>query len=345
MTATAIETAALPAAALLPRVATPSVSVVLPSYNAQGCIMRAIDSLRAQTFAEWEAIVIDDASADGTAALVEGICREEPRLGLIRLARNGGPAHARNAGLAVARGTWIALLDADDAWRPDRLARLLEQAADADAVFDNLAGYDPLDRVETPALFPMFPAGALTIEALLSPRIAGSRYDFGYLKPIMRREFLHDHGIRYDESLRTSEDLLLYTTVLLVGARTRTVPAPLYLYTTPPERAGGAAFHSHTVPRDDEVGAALERLQQRFAGKLSAEALRAIEQRIAYLRRVGPLSRFYWARRTGNYRALAALLLGEPAVGRALVGEVWERVQRRRGRPRSVEPTSGQHHA
>lgn len=306
----------------------PFVTVVLPSYNARACIMRALDSVRVQTFEDFEIVVIDDASTDGTVALVKQASRDEPRLRLIRLDRNSGPAHARNAGLTVAHGEWIALLDADDAWRPDRLARLLEQSADSDAVFDNLAGYDPAVPAETGVVFPEFPNGTLTIEALLSPQAPGSRHDFGYLKPLIRRAFLNAHGLRYDESLRTSEDLLLYTSMLLAGARTRTIDAPLYLYSVP-GNAAGAGVHSHTVPRDDDVGAALERLWGQFEGRLSAGAAHALDQRIAFLRRIRPIADFYHARRRGDYRRLTALLFRERAVRREVMGKVWQWLRRK----------------
>jgi succinoglycan biosynthesis protein ExoO len=308
--------------------AAPCVTIIMPSYNARACIMRAIDSALAQTFDDFELVVVDDASSDGTAALVEQAYRDEERIKLIRLERNSGAAHARNAGLAVARGQWIALLDSDDAWQPDRLARLLDQSADVDAVFDNLAEYDPATGTAARPLFPTFPEGALTIEALLSPQVPGSRYDFGYLKPLMRHAFLSAKGLRYDGSLRRSQDLVLYVTMLLEGARTRTIDAPLYIYTAPVGAGGrNLSLQPKFVPRDDVVRVALERLHERFAGRLSTTAERALEQRIAFLRRVRPISDFYDARRIGNYRRMATLLVSEPAVRREVASKVWRRLQ------------------
>jgi len=308
---------------------TPMISVLLPAYNARACVARAIESVLAQTGVPFELIVIDDASTDSTASHVSERYGHDRRLSVLRLGANGGPAHARNMGLAAARGEWIALIDADDAWRPDRLQRLLAATEGADAVFDNMTGVDPATGAEIGALFPRFPAGRLTAEALLAPFAPGSRYDFGYLKPIMRRAFLEEHALRYDEQLRTSEDLLFYLVLLLQGARTRMVNAPLYLYTTPVSHGTGeASALSHTVSRDGDVQAALERVLVQFAGRLDPAASHAIRRRIEYLRSVGPLAEFDLARRRGDYRGALSVFARDAGVRREMVDRLRRRVMR-----------------
>lgn len=103
----------------------PSVSVVIPAYNSAGCIRRAIDSALAQTTPPLEVIVVDDGSRDETGEVVGAY--PEP----VRLVRqeNGGPGAARNHGVRMARGEWIGLLDADDAWLPHKLAAQSEPTA------------------------------------------------------------------------------------------------------------------------------------------------------------------------------------------------------------------------
>jgi glycosyltransferase involved in cell wall biosynthesis len=93
------------------------VSVVMPTYNRRETIGAAIASVRRQTFQDWELIVVDDGSTDGTAALIEG---SDPRLVLIRQ-ENRGVNAARNAALLRARGRYIAFLDSDDEWLPHHL--------------------------------------------------------------------------------------------------------------------------------------------------------------------------------------------------------------------------------
>ena len=100
-------------------------SVVIPLYNKEREVARAVRSALAQTLPPREVIVVDDGSTDGGAAVVEALAAHEGR-GLVRLVRqrNGGVCAARNRGIAEARGSHVALLDADDAWREGFLAEI-----------------------------------------------------------------------------------------------------------------------------------------------------------------------------------------------------------------------------
>lgn len=307
----------------------PRVSVLLPTYNAAATVARAIDSILAQTAGDLELIVVDDGSVDGTPARVVERFGHDPRVRSLPQPCNRGPAHARNVGLAAARGEWIGLVDADDAWRPDRVARLLSRAAGLDAVFDNLVERDPVTGVETGALFPVFRPGPLTVEALLAPTAAGSRHDFGYLKPLLRCEFLRANAIVYDERLRTSEDLVLYLRVLLAGARTALVDEPLYVYTTAVSRAtGGTSAFTNTVPRDDDVRAVLTEVLEQVSGPKDGAAARAIAGRIDFLRRIRPISEFDHARRRRDYRRATMLLARHADVRRELIARLRRRFSR-----------------
>src|SRR4051812_20102412 len=95
-----------------------AITVIIPAYNSRRLVAGAIDSAFAQTYAPLEVIVIDDGSQDGTAEIVEE--RYGSRVRLLSQA-NAGPSAARNAGIAIARGNWIAFLDADDVWIPEKL--------------------------------------------------------------------------------------------------------------------------------------------------------------------------------------------------------------------------------
>ena len=98
----------------------PSVSVVMPAYNAERWIARAVKSVLSQTLSQWELIVINDGSTDGTEDVVRGF--DDPRIRVISQ-KNGGAAHARNVGIRNASGRYIALLDADDWYERRHLER------------------------------------------------------------------------------------------------------------------------------------------------------------------------------------------------------------------------------
>jgi glycosyltransferase involved in cell wall biosynthesis len=101
----------------------PKVSVVLCTYNGAGRVQGAISSVLGQEMTDLELIVIDDASTDGVFDVVSGV--EDLRLRAVRLASNGGVYAARNHALSMARGAYIAFIDDDDAWMPDKLTRQL----------------------------------------------------------------------------------------------------------------------------------------------------------------------------------------------------------------------------
>jgi len=113
---------------------TPSISVIVPAYNAADTILEALDSILRQTVLPSEVIVIDDVSSDNTADVVEGYIAEKqaaasPSIKLIQQEQNGGPAAARNAGIAASSGEWVAFLDGDDVWLPQRLEAQRQVAA------------------------------------------------------------------------------------------------------------------------------------------------------------------------------------------------------------------------
>lgn len=128
--------------------AAPLVSVVVPAYRAEATLARAVESLRAQTLTDWEALIVSDDGRDYRPLLPA-----DPRLRFLSTGRVGaGAPAARNLALAAASGRLVAPLDADDLYRPERLERLAPPALEAGAAFDDVlvveeAGGRPLSRL------------------------------------------------------------------------------------------------------------------------------------------------------------------------------------------------------
>lgn len=111
------------------------VSVITPAFNAARFIRQTIESVRAQIYPRWEMIIADDCSRDNTCEIVESLARQDGRIRLIRLANNHGPALARNCALGAAKGRYIAFLDSDDLWLPEKLEHQVAFMKERDVAF------------------------------------------------------------------------------------------------------------------------------------------------------------------------------------------------------------------
>ncbi len=102
------------------------ISVVIPTYNREQTILRAVQSVLNQTYTDLEVLVVDDGSTDATGEVVSRI--EDDRVRYIPLERNGGVANARNIGVQMSEGEWLAFQDSDDSWREDKLEKQIAYA-------------------------------------------------------------------------------------------------------------------------------------------------------------------------------------------------------------------------
>ncbi|MFM2042659.1 MAG: hypothetical protein RLY86_1235 [Pseudomonadota bacterium] len=303
----------------------PLVSVIIPAWRAEDHIAAAVRSALDQSLDDLEVLVVDDASPDRTAAVVERLALLDPRVRLVRGGWNRGPAGARNLGLAAARGAWIALLDADDAYEPGRLETLVNFArvADADMVADNLlleeGGDGDGDRGGgdgRPVIQPMIPAALLPAPQVVDtarflegnlPVRDHPRVSYGFLKPVFRRSFLARHGLRYDEGARFAEDFLFYTSALLAGARFWLLPQALYRYRVRGDSltaahdagdlhrlltAAAPLYQNPQVRQDKRLRAAVARhrrsIERRLAWRLFTDALKAGRPGAALAAAAGP---------------------------------------------------------
>jgi glycosyltransferase involved in cell wall biosynthesis len=194
------------------------VSIIIPLYNKAPYVRRALDSIAVQTFADFEAIVVDDGSTDDGAAILADY--SDARFRLIRQA-NAGPGAARNAGLAQARGEFIAFLDADDEWLPNYLHESVRLLEDSDPeVASVTCGY--FEYPSGQSLESMWRKRGLTngvhrVDAETEPALVVSM--LAYMSPcstLARAEVIRKWGGFYDrEKCAFGEDAFLWLKVLL----------------------------------------------------------------------------------------------------------------------------------
>lgn len=214
------------------------VSVIIPTYNSEKYVAKAIESALQQTYPNVEVIVVDDASQDGTVEVVAGYCSD--RLKLIVSDRNRGPSYTRNRGIEAAQGEWIALLDSDDWYAPNRLEKLLQVALtkNADFVVDDL--YFISDGAAKPwstrfAQKAGFSSRQMRFEQITQINAVDFiDLDLGLVKPLIKHNFLIQHNFKFDEELRYGEDFQLFVLSLINGARFIVVPEPYYFYCSRP---------------------------------------------------------------------------------------------------------------
>jgi len=206
----------------------PKVSVIMPTYNAAHFLPRAIESVCAQTLTDWELIVVDDGSTDGTVEVIRDYLTD-PRIRFLQNPQNMGPSHARNRALDVATGQWIALLDADDWYEPQRLEKMVgtAEAFKVGIVYDLLRWVDATTGEERRIFFssrcapPSSPIRVSVEEAFRWHLV---------LKPLMCRNLIAQHQIRYDPFIRVGEDYLFQMQVFLKCGEGAVVPEALYNY-------------------------------------------------------------------------------------------------------------------
>jgi glycosyltransferase involved in cell wall biosynthesis len=121
------------------------VSIITPSYKSERFISQTIESVLAQTYQNWEMIIVDDVSPDNSNKIIEEYIKQDSRIKLIKLEKNSGPAIARNRAIEEAQGRYIAFLDADDLWMPEKLEKQIKFMTDNDLAF-TYSSYDLIDE-------------------------------------------------------------------------------------------------------------------------------------------------------------------------------------------------------
>lgn len=252
------------------------VSVVIPVYNLERYLAEAVESVLAQTHTDFEIILVDDGSTDRSREIMAGFERKYGDRIVCRYQEHRGASAARNSGVETARGDWVAFLDGDDLWKPDKLKIQLREARKG-------PGYDFLSTPaeifgETRLLFDPVPDEPDIKVALM---LKGC---FIVLSSVLvRRERMKE--IPFDESLPGAQDLDLYFR-LADGSRFRFIPEPLVVYRIRKEAISDPetsrflqVFHHYRLVKR-EAGQLARRDPVRF--DQNERELKAVRQRLAH---------------------------------------------------------------
>ena len=186
----------------------PLVSVIMPCYNAEAYLDEAITSVAAQTVADWELMILDDGSTDGSREIAARWAASDPRIRLLENPENLGAARTRNRGLDLASGTWIALLDSDDIWRPEKLQLQLSLAerSGAELIYSSYS----LFREDRPGRSAYLVPPKVDYKGLLKENVIGCS------TVLLRRDALGDKRFPLDVY---HEDYALWLELLRSGVR------------------------------------------------------------------------------------------------------------------------------
>ncbi|WP_102859720.1 glycosyltransferase [Phaeobacter inhibens] len=265
------------------------ISIIMANHQGARYLRAALASVRAQTYDDWELIVADDGSSDGSVEILQDAAAQDARVRVLLWETPSGPAAARNRALAVARGAWLAICDSDDIMHPDRLRRLLlaAQALGADAVADDMIHFATEPMAAPRSVFgpepQEMPRQIGPAEMLRVPEPGEAGAQLGYIKPLIQREALG--GLRYDETLTIGEDQDLYLRLLLQGGRLWLLPEALYLYRRHPQSLSYRSSRAHV----EASLAALEGLHDRVSldqhteiQHILSNRRRVLQQRLAF---------------------------------------------------------------
>lgn len=216
-----------------------TVSIIIPCYNQGVYLSEAVDSIKNQTFQDWECIIVNDGSTDNTIQIAEFLCSRDCRIRLVNK-ENGGLSSARNAGLRVAKGKYLQFLDSDDYLLPTKLEKQIRQMESNESITLSVSKYHLcMDTINN-----TYDTRFSTTDYDLN--IKGILYKWGacFTFPpaccMVRHEFLLKNNIQFNEDLKACEDWLFLVQTLVHGAKMKLVDEALVLYRQ----------HSHQMTRD-----------------------------------------------------------------------------------------------
>lgn len=182
------------------------VSVITPNYNSEKYISETIQSVIRQTYQQWELIIVDDGSADNSLSIINDYL-SDPRIKLYRQPFNQGPVAARNKGIEMASGRYIAFLDSDDAWAPEKLEKQLPFFKTANDVAIVFADYEQMDEAGNLLNKVITAPSTVTYASLLKTNYIGCLTAV-YDQQLLGKRYFVNHG---------HEDYILWLSILRDG--------------------------------------------------------------------------------------------------------------------------------
>ena len=206
----------------------PLLSIIVPVYDVERYLPKCIDSILAQTFTDFELILVEDGSPDNCPALCDAAAARDARIRVIHQ-KNGGLSAARNAGLDAARGEWIGFVDSDDYIAPEMYEALYKavQSTGADLA---LCDYAEVDETGAPCLPPYTGlAQRIFTGRELLKRATNTMAQPAWNK-LYRRDLVVQHHLEMNPALRIFEDFMFNLEYLRVARNIVAVPSPVYYY-------------------------------------------------------------------------------------------------------------------
>lgn len=202
------------------------VSIVMPTYNAERFLKETIETVRSQSLQNWELIIVDDMSNDSTLQIIMEYARADERITAHQLERNsGGPARPRNKGVLLAKGQWIAFLDADDLWHPYKLEHQLNALAEVGCSFSctGLRNFEHSGEVD----FFDFSASSATKISYRRQRV---RTAIANSSVLLRRDIAASFPFEESPEFRAVEDYHCWVRVLKAGHHCLKLDRPYLAY-------------------------------------------------------------------------------------------------------------------
>lgn len=222
------------------------ISIIIPVYNSERFLRICLDSIIAQTYPNWECILVDDGSTDSSGAICEEYAAKDSRFRAIHR-RNKGVSVARNAGIRESKGEWIYFCDSDDYVYPEALATLVKDSTNGvDLV---CAGYIVVDeKDEIQRTVPAHESEIISREEMLRRLIWSTEYIYqGYLWcKLFKADLIKRNGIQFERGIHFNEDRLFIARYLCrTGGRTWFSTQPVYKYVEKESGAMGSLLKNY----------------------------------------------------------------------------------------------------